>query len=141
MSYPIKGHLTTDVKFSDVLDYASGTSDRTAEVDMTGYNGVCFVVKFAAVASSAVTSVTLQDHDVTSTGQTTNASFTTAVADDDDNQTIILDYKNPPKRFVTLLVDKDASNATAEVAVAILYNGENAPITNAEADEITVVAV
>lgn len=141
MSAPIQGHLVTDVKFLDVLDYASANSDRTAEVDVSGYNGVCFIVKFAVIAAGATTAIKLSDHDVTGTGQVVNDTFTTAVANDDDNQVFLVDYKNPPKRFVTLTIDKDGSNATAEVALAILYNGDGPlPITNAAASEITVTS-
>lgn len=139
MSFPIKGQLATDVKILDVLDYVSGTADRTAEVDVSGYNGACFIVKFAAIATGAVTALNLQEHDVTSTGQTDISGMTAAPAADDDNQTFVLDYKNPQKRYITLEVDKDGSNATAEVALCILYNGENCPIDNSVADEITVV--
>ena len=63
---------------------------------------------------------------MTSTGQTDISGMTASVAADDDNQTFVLDYKNPTTKFVTLEVDKDGSNATAEVAFAILYNGGDA---------------
>lgn len=141
MSSPIKGTLLTDCKFVDVLDYASAATDRTAEVDVSGYGGACFVVKFATIAASAVVTINVQEHDVTSTGQEDITGATLTVADDDDNQTFILNVKNPRKKFLTLELDKDGSNASAEVALAILYNGDNMPITNTETDEITTVDV
>ena len=139
MSSPIKGQLATDCKILDLLDYTLGSDDRTAEIDTSGYNGVCVVVKFASIAAGAATTLNLQEHDVTSTGQTDISGMTASVAADDDDQTFVLDYKNPSKRYITLEVDKDGVNSSAEVAVAFLYNGDNIPITNTAADEITVV--
>lgn len=141
MSSPIQGTLLTDCKFEDLLDYASANSDRTAEVDVSGYGGACFVVKFAVIAAGATTTINIQEHDVTSTGQTDISGATVSVAADDDNQTFILNVKNPRKKFLTLEIDKDGTNATAEMAWAVLYNGDNMPITNTVTDEITTVDV
>jgi hypothetical protein len=129
----------SECRIIDLLDYASGTADRLGQVDVSGYEGACFIVKFATIAAGAVTTINLQEHDVTSTGQTDIAGMTASVAADDDNQTFVFDYKNPTKKFLTLEIDKDATNATAEVAFAILYNGDARPVTNAATDEMTVV--
>lgn len=107
------------VQVSDVLDYASGTADRnSASVDMAGKEWVVFVVKFAAVAASAVTSVKLQQSaDDTTFNDLENTGIT--VAADDDDQSFAIGLYRPSDRYVRVVIDKDSTNATAEVALAI----------------------
>jgi len=104
---------------SDVLDYASGTADRnSASVDMAGKEWVLFIAKFATVAAGAVTSVKLQQSaDDSSFADLAGTGIT--VAADDDNQSFAIALYRPSDRYVRLVVDKDAANATAETAIAI----------------------
>lgn len=132
----LAGHLATDGKILDLLDYASDTSDKTAEVDTKGYGGCCFVVKFAAVGGAGT--IKAQEHDVTATGQADLAGTSMTVATDDDNQTFVLDIKRPLKRFLTLAIAK-GSATTALMAWAILYNGDGPyPYDSTDVDDITV---
>jgi len=104
---------------SDVLDYASGTADRnSASVDMQGKEWVLFIAKFATVAAGAVTSVKLQQSADDSTFADLAGTGVT-VAADDDNQSFAIALYRPSDRYVRLVVDKDAANATAETAFAI----------------------
>lgn len=129
----------TDFHFVSALDYASGSADRTGAIlDMLGFRGVLMVVKFAAIASSAVTSIKAQQDtdvnggtmaDLTGTGQT--------VADDDDNQIFIIDIYDPVKRYLRLFVDKDASHASGESAYYIQYGAQARPTTVTVADLVT----
>ena len=129
----------TDLHFVSALDYASGTADRTgAALDMLGFRGVLMVVKFAAIATGAVTTIKAQQGaianlsdaaDLAGTGQT--------VADDDDNQIFVIDLFEPVKRYVRLFVDKDASNASGESAYYIQYGAQQRPTTVAVADLVS----
>lgn len=128
------------LKFSDCLDYASGTATRNgASVDMAGYEWVMFIYKFATIAASAVTSIKVQQSsddaaaddfsDVEGTAQT--------VAADDDNQNFIVTIKRPSKRYLRPVVVKDATNAAAELVIAVRGGGGGANLASVT-DEITL---
>lgn len=135
MSSVVPGHLATDCRILDILDYASDTADKTAEIDTTGYTGCCFIVKFAAVGGAG--SLKLQEHDVTATGQADLAGTGVTVATDDDGQMFVIDIKRPRKKFLTLSLAKGGAT-TAAVASAILYNSESTPLNNNDTDDVTV---
>lgn len=128
----------SDVRIVPVLTYASGTADRTSKViDTKGYNSVTIVTHFGTIASSAVTDIFLVEADAASDADTlTNganvAGTSQTVADDDDNEIKYVDVHRPLKRYLMLTVNKDASNACAESAVAYLYNADKTPVTHAE---------
>jgi len=127
-------NIGDDMKIVDVLDYASGTADRTGPViDTEGYEGVCFIVKFAAIAASGVNSIKARHGDASNGSAITDAAdiagTSQAIADDDDNEVRYIDIKRPLKRYVTLVVDKDTTNACAESAVAVLYGAAKKPTT------------
>jgi hypothetical protein len=130
--------FSKDVRIVPILDYASGTADRTSKVvDMKGFDSVCIVVHFATIAASAVTDIFLQEADSASdadklTSGANLAGTSQTVAADDDNEVKYIDVVKPLKRFLQLTVNKDATNACAESAVAYLYNAGEAPVTHAE---------
>lgn len=129
----------TDVKITSALDYASGSAPRNgAIIDMTDYRGVLMVVKFAAVATGAVTSIKAQQDTAVGGGTMADLADTgITVADDDDHQVFVLDIYEPVKRYVRLVVGKDASNATAESALYIQYGSRKRPVDNLVADAVT----
>lgn len=131
---------STALKVSSALDYASAATDRTGTaLDMSGYQGVLMIVKFATIATGATTSIKAQCDD--------NAAFASAqdiagtaqtVAADDDNQIFVIDLQNVPERYVRIYVDKDTSNATAESAVYVQYGPDSRPVTNTATDAVTI---
>lgn len=128
--------LTRGCKWVKVLNYASGTADRTtAVVDTNGYGGLAFVVDLAAVAANAVTNIYIAHADAASDTNTltsgANVATTSQTIDDtDDNQVFIVDCQRPTKRYYQLTVNKDGSNACAETVTAILYNAKSQPVTH-----------
>lgn len=126
-----KFNIYDDAEVVDVLDYASGTADRNgATIDTQGFEGVAFIVKFATIASSAVTSIKAQSGDASNMSDAADLEGTAqSIADDDDNQVFVIDVKRPKERYVRLVVDKDGTNACAESAVAILYGAQTKPTT------------
>lgn len=128
-----------DVRIVPILTYASGTADRTSNViDTRGYDAVCVVVHFGTIAAGAVTDIYLQEADVASNSTTLTsgadlAGTSQTVADDDDNECKYIDVIRPLKRYLQLVVNKDATNACAESAVAYLYRSDSSkPSTHAE---------
>ncbi|MBN2404491.1 MAG: hypothetical protein JXE06_02820 [Coriobacteriia bacterium] len=131
---------TYDLKVSTALDYAEAAADRNgATLDMKGYDGVLMVVKFAAIAAGAVTSIKAQQDSASNMGTAADLEGTSiTVADDDDNQVFIIDLEKPAERYVRLVVDKDAANNTAEDAIYVQYGPGYKPQTNAVTDEVTI---
>lgn len=129
----------TDLKYTTALDYASGSADREGAIlDMMGFHGVRMIVKFGTIATGAVTKVKAQqDTDVAGGTMEDLEGTSITVADDDDNQIFIIDIKDPVERYVRLVVDKDASNATAEMAVYEQYDPTYHPTTVTVTDKVT----
>jgi len=125
------GLLSQDAKIVNIYAYASGTATATSDViDTVGYRGLCVVIINAAVHDSAVTVFKLS-HSDTATNETTLASGadiagTSQACSIVDNTVQYIDG-HPAKRFVQLTITKDATNASAHTAVAILYNGKSRP--------------
>jgi hypothetical protein len=132
-------NLGKNVKISTALDYTSGSADRTGAIlDMSGWDGVLMITKFATIAASATTSVKAQqDTDVAGGTMADLTGTAIAVTADDDNQIFVIDLYKPQERYVRLAIDKDATNATAEDAIYIQYRGRKAPVDNNVADKVT----
>lgn len=130
--------FSSDVRIVPILTYASAATDRVSKViDTKGYDSVCIVVHFGTIAASSVTDIYVQEANAASDADTltTGADVTgtsQTVAADDDNEVKYIDINAPLKRFLQLNVNKDATNATAESAVAYLYNAGERPVTHAE---------
>lgn len=132
-----RGRFSEDVKIVPILSHlgSAASSDRTSEViDTEGYDGVCVVLHQGSVATNAVQNIYLQSSDAADDQNTLNsgsnvASSSQTVADDDDNQVKFIDFI-PEKRYYQLVVNKDASNASDESAVAYLYQSADKPVTH-----------
>jgi hypothetical protein len=132
-------NLSKNVKIVKALDYASGTADRSgATLDMQGYLGVMMVVQFAAVAAGATVSIKAQQGAAADLADAADlAGSKIVVADDDDNQVFVLDIYRPAERYVRVVIDNDASNASAQSALYYLYGGTELPVSNNVTDAVT----
>lgn len=132
-------NLSKNVQIRTALDHAEGSADRNgAEFDMQGFEGVLMVVKFGDIAAGAVTSIKAQQDTATGMGSAADLEGTgQTVAADDDNQIFIIDLYKPQERFVRVVVDKDASNNTEEMAFYIGYSAHKLPTVMTLADEVT----
>lgn len=125
-----------DRKVVKILNYASAATDRTSGViDMAGYGELDVVVSFSTIATNAVTNIYLQHADAASDANTLTsganiANTSQTVADSDDGKVFIIGNVIPTKRYCQLVVNKDATNATAEEAFAILSKPKNMPVTH-----------
>lgn len=132
--------LENAVKVTRVMNaIAAGTTDQESSViDMQGFDGVMFIAAFGAITTNAVTSVKAQqgtDATVTDAADLLGTGIT--VADDDDNQVVVLDIYRPRERYVRCVIDRGTQNAVIDGIVAIQYNGRRQPTTH---DATTVVA-
>jgi hypothetical protein len=130
--------FSSEVRILPCLSYASGTADVTSKViDTKGFDSVAIVFHAATIATGAVTDIYLQEADAASDADTLTSGANLAgssitVADDDDNQAFVIEVNKPLKRFLQLVVNKDATNAVGASAIAYLYNADAAPTTHAE---------
>lgn len=117
---------------------AAGTSDLTSEaLDTAGFEGVRIVLGFGAIVAGAVTSVKAQQCD-TSGGTYADLEGTSiSVADDDDNQCVVIDIYRPRERYIKIVTDRGTQNATVDFGVAVFYGARIGPVTE---DTATVVA-
>ena len=117
----------------------AGTTDLTTEgVDTLGYAGARFIIGFGTITSSAVTSVKVaqsSDNGVAD-GWSDVASSSVTVADDDDNQMVIIDVYKPGKRYLEAIIDRGTANAVVDFMLVELYNPDTAAVTQ---DTTTVV--
>lgn len=132
-------NASSAIKISTALDYASGTADRNGTIlDMKGFEAVMIIVKMATIAAGATTSMKVQqgaDSDLSDAADLEGSAIT--IADDDDDQIFICDLVKPTERYVRVVMDKDAANATAESAVYAQYDPREKPVTQTVADEVT----
>ncbi len=136
MSFPM-GRFSEDIKTVLVGSYASANSDRTSEViDTKGFGGCQIEVIFAVVSDSVTEAIYLTssdavtDENTLSSGANVATSNQSVVGTTADNTIQYFDFI-PEKRYYQVVVDKDASNSSAELIVAHLYNAKDRPITNA----------
>lgn len=128
------------IKLLDLADYSSAATDKNGSgVDMQGFEWVIFVYKFAVIAAGAVTTIKLQESTDNGVADTFADLEDTgiSVAADDDNQMFGIGIYRPNERYVRPVVDKDTSNATAEVVLAICGGG-GGPNLASVTDEITI---
>lgn len=132
-------NLSTSTLVRTALDHAEGSADRNGEVfDTKGFEGVMTVVKFGDIAAGAVTSIKVQQGAASDLSDAADLEGTSiSVAADDDNQIFIIDIYRPRERYVRVVVDKDASNNTEEMAWYQGYGSRKEPTEMALADEVT----
>jgi hypothetical protein len=140
MSSPF-GRFSEDVKIVPIASYADANADRTSEViDTAGYGAVCVVVHFAAINNSVTEDIYLTSSD-TVTDENTLASganvatSSQTVAGTDDNTVKYIDFI-PDKRYYQLVVNKDASNSSAESAIAYLYHAKDRNVTQSTGNTV-----
>jgi len=118
---------------------AAGTTDiNSSSVDMRDYGAVAFIVAFGAITASAVTSCKLQQSsdDGSSDSWADLEGTSITVADDDDNQLVVLDCVSPQERYVRAVVDRGTQNAVVDGIIAMQYMAQDEPVTH---DPTTVV--
>lgn len=122
------------------LAYASGTADRNGiTIDTAGYEAAKIVVHVHSVAAGATTSVKVQQGAASNMSDAADLEGTSiSIADDDDGQVFIIGLIRPRERYIRVVVDKDASNATAESATVELYGRRVRPSLASVTDETTV---
>lgn len=128
--------LLSDIKIihDAVAATAAGTTAvNGAIIDMLGYEGVIWVVRFGALTATQVTTLKAQHDDAAGGGTMADlvGTLSTALADTDSGKALALDVFRPNKRYVRCVVGRGTANAVIEGGFAILYGGTTRPATQA----------
>lgn len=124
--------LSKEVKITQAITVTNGAAGTTdiegVTLDMSGYDGVLMVVTFGAIVANAVTSIKAQQDSDSAMGSDADLEGTSqTVADDDDEQTFVIDVYKPTERYVRLYVDRATQNATVASATYIQYRASKVP--------------
>ncbi len=126
------GFLNEDIKITVDDATVAGTSavDSTA-LDMTGYDGVLFIVKLGTAAANNTAKGQEDTGSSMATVQDLLASkvSSSAVA---TLKTLVLDIQRPQKQWVRVEVARGTST-TVDAIVAIQYKARNLPVAQAAA--------
>jgi len=127
----MKYNIYDDTQVIDCLNYASGTAPRSGDIiDVSGFEGLAIIVKFAAIAASGTNTIKMEAGDASDLSDKADITGTLqSIAVTDDNEIRVIDIKKPTFKYWRLVVTKDATNACAESAVAILYGARVKPTT------------
>lgn len=116
---------------------AAQTDADSSVLDMQGFTGVCFVLKWGDVTATSALELQVFGNTANSTSSPTPVQITssdvtfTAGATDADNKLMIVDIPrwNPTYRYAFCRAKRGTANAVIDGAVAIRYNGKNCPVT------------
>lgn len=130
-----------DLYYLSALDHAEGSADRNgAGLDCANLDWAIAFVKFGDIAAGATTSIKLQqsDDDGSSDNYSDLAGTGITVAANDDNQTFAALIIRPRKRWIRVVVDKDAANNTEEMAWYVAGGARKPPKFASVTDALTV---
>src|SRR5687767_14358788 len=89
------------VQAATVTACAAGTSDVTSDaVDTAGFEGCLFIVPVGTIASTAVTSIKVQQCDTTGGSYADLLGTAVTIADTDDDKTFYVDVTRPREQFL-----------------------------------------
>lgn len=129
------GRFSEDVKIVTAITTTNGAAGTSAingaGCDTQGFDEGACVVTFGAIEANAVTSIKLQQSsdDGTSDGYSDVEGTSQTVADDDDGQHFVIDFKRPTKRYVRVVVSRATQAATVGAANYYLSGARNRPVT------------
>ena len=130
---------------NDAVSAASNTDDNSTILDMSGFEGVCFVVPITD--SAATGTATLSIEASTSNADTYMTAVTGAIvtgtcttSDDLNGMLLVVDVYRPQKRYVQGTITSGTANMAFGATTAIRYSSKSKPITQ-DSDTVAASAV
>lgn len=134
-------NLLKDTKVTRVLNaVAAGTSAQNGSaVDMSGFDGVTFILMVGALTATQVTSLKAQQGNASNMSDAQDLANTLVgpLADGDSNKCLVLDVYRPTDRYVRPVVNRGTANAVIDGVIAIQYRGRKSPVVQ---DTTTIAA-
>lgn len=126
------------------IDYVNGAEaagssidENSSRLDMQGFEHVLFIVTLLDSAATGVAALTIETNSADSdTGMTASAAVATAtcaVNDDLNDELLIAELKKPLQRYVQGVITSLTANIAFGETIAIRYNGDKVPISQAAA--------
>jgi|TARA_Y100000034_G_scaffold132026_1_gene194062 hypothetical protein len=113
---------------------AAGTSDQnSSSVDMQNFESVTFIASLGTLSASQVTTMKAQqssDDGGSDAFADLAATQTDAMADDDDDQCIVLEIVKPRERYVRVVLERATGNAVIDGILAIKTGPRKKPTTH-----------
>ncbi len=124
-------HSTKITRTHDAL-VAASTDANGSSVDMSGFDGVCFVASFGVITATAVTGLKAQQSSDDGVGDAWSDIVGTLIAIDDDEDTgcLVLDIIRPTKRYVRPVIERATANAVIDGSIALQYGAATQPVTH-----------
>lgn len=120
----------------NVIKVSNGATAGTTEVDssildMSGYDGVIFIVDLAAVTDASVLTLNTQQNTANQTSgmATITGASATFTASTSSNKALLVDVYRPLQRYVRAAFTRTAQNATVNTIIAIQYKSMFRPTT------------
>lgn len=124
-------NLLREIKITRVMNaVAAGTTDQNGSgVDMSGFEGVMFVALLGTLTANQVTELKAQQDTVSNFATAADLAGTKVgpMADDDDNQCLVLDVHKPQERYVRPVLLRETANAVIDGIIAIQYGPHAKP--------------
>lgn len=114
---------------------ANNTDQNSDRIDMSGWDGVCFVVPVTDSVATGVATLTIEQNTADSDSgmaalSGASATATSATNDDLNNELLIVDVYRPRERYVQGVVTSSVANIAFGNMVAILYQGRKSPVSD-----------
>lgn len=139
--------LTKNMKIEEVgapVAAADNTDQNSDRLDMSGWDGVVFLVPVVLSVANGVATLTVEANTIDSdTGMTALTGAVATKTSATANTLLVVDVYRPLKRYLQGVVTSGTANVTFGNTIAIRYRGSKAPITDATsvAASTTVVGV
>lgn len=113
---------------------ANNTDDNSSILDMSGWDGVVFMVTITDSVATGVATLTVQENSANSDSgmaAITDAAATATCATDDDlnSKLLIVDVYRPQERYVQGTITSGTANIAFGETIAIRYRGRKVPVT------------
>lgn len=113
---------------SDPVVAGASIDQNTTILDMSGFDGVAFIVPITDSVATAVATLKAEQNSANSdTGMTAitgaTATLTCAVNDDLNGQVLIVDVNKPVERYVQGVLTSATANIAYGNVIAVQYNG------------------
>ena len=110
---------------------AGQTVQNSSIIDMKGFDGVIFLAIFGSITTGSVTSMKAQQGKASDLSDAADIKDSKIdIADDKDNDCLILDIFRPRERYIRAVISKGTQDAVIDKILTIQYKADYMPTTH-----------